>query len=75
MTPQHGDAFLSQQLLSHCLRPVKGFLELTQCPSRALNLDAYIASGMSEIQGHSHVWRARSGGPKTPSRTADASVC
>ena len=33
-----------------------------------------VASGTTEIQGHHQVWRARRGGPRTPSRTTDANL-
>ena len=33
-----------------------------------------VASGTTEKQGHRQVWRARRGGPRTPSTTTDANL-
>ena len=38
-------------------------------------LASCVASGTTEKQGHSHAWQtAKDGGPRTPSRTADANL-
>ena len=37
-------------------------------------LASCIASGTTEIQGQRQVWRARCGGPRTPSTTTDANL-
>ena len=44
-------------------------------PSRSLDqLTSYIASGTTEIHGHCQVFLARCGGPRTASRTIDATI-
>ena len=40
-------------------RTLDRLFELTQRPSRTLNLAFYAASGTTEKQGYSHVWCAR----------------
>ena len=57
-----------------CLTPLKGFLELIQCPSRALNLGSCIASVTSGKQSHCQVWSARRGGPRTQSKTTQTLI-
>merc|ERR1711923_240053 len=43
-------------------------------PSNFLVSVSCVASGTTEIQGHRQVWRARRGGPRTPSTTPDANL-
>ena len=50
-------------------------------PRRAFRADTapfsgprLVASGTTEKQGHRQVWRARCGGPRTPSTTTDANL-
>ena len=43
-------------------------------PFSGPRLASCVASGTTEIQGHSQVCRARRGGPRTPSTTTDANL-
>ena len=73
MAPHRGEYALfhsSQHLPPLSLGPLKDPrtpdpIELTQRPSRALDLAMYIASGTLETQGHAQVGCARHRGPRT----------
>ena len=52
---------------------LKGLTTAT-APFKGPGLASCIASGTTEIQGHHQVCRARRGGPRTRSRTADANL-
>ena len=43
-------------------------------PFSGPRLASCVASGTTEIQGRNQVWRARRGGPRTPSTTTDANL-
>ena len=59
MTPPQGFCYLSFFPDAPSLRPLKNFFQLTQRPSRALNLASSVAPGTSEIQGHHQVCYTR----------------
>ena len=57
--------FVPQQLLYLGLRPLKVFFEQTLRPSRAVNLDWCVASGIQKLHGHRKVCCTWLGYPRT----------
>ena len=76
MTTHRGNTILfrsSQQLPRLRLGPWRAFWADT-APFKGPRLTSCVASGTTEIQRHRQVWRARRGGPRTPSTTTDANL-
>ena len=77
MTPLRGNTFLfrsSQQLPRLCLGPFKGFFELTQHPSRALDSPRALPPELNRKKAYCQVCRARGGDPTISSRTTDTNL-
>ena len=76
MTPCQGNTFIfrsSSNSLVSVSDPCRTFWADT-APIKGPQPRHVICFRTTEIQGHRQVWRARCGGPRTPSRTTDANL-
>merc|ERR1719499_2138626 len=76
MTPCRGTLFSSvppSNSLVSVSDPRRAFRADT-APFLGPRLASCVASGTTEVPGHRQVWRARRGGPRTPSTTTDANL-